>query len=94
MTDENNPCVVCGSTNENFDKHFCCKACYEVQEERYENKKTILDLSTRANDSLLIGAQALYDCGCFNNETDVIHFFEKPHRYKVELEELGYEIKL
>ncbi len=63
------------------------------QFETQEENKTILDLSERANDSLLIGAQILYDNGSFENTEELMHFFEKPHKWRLELEELGVETK-
>jgi len=53
----------------------------------------ILDLSIRASDDLLIGAIALNEEGCFENIDEVLYFFEKPHRWKLELEEYGFIIK-
>lgn len=56
-------------------------------------EKTILNLDERARDDLIIGANALIENASFEDMNDVVYFFEKPHKYKLELKELGFEVK-
>ena len=71
----------------------------EMQERRMEaagafdeEKKIPLDLSERASDDLLIAAFELQENGIFSEPSDMLHFFEKPHHWTVELKDLGYEV--
>jgi len=52
-----------------------------------------LNLNERARDDLIIGANALIENCSFNDLSEVVYFFEKPHKYKLELEELGFEVE-
>ena len=54
---------------------------------------TELNLKERARDDLIIGANALIENCSFSDLYEVVYFFEKPHKYKLELEELGFKIK-
>lgn len=59
-----------------------------------DEEKTKLNLSYRASDDLIIGAGALLENGSFESYEDMLHFFEKPHKWRLELEELNFEVEL
>jgi len=67
------------------------KAMCEAEAEAEE--KTILDLTYRASDDLLIAANALVEADELADRESVISFFEKPHKWETELTELGYGVK-
>ena len=75
-------CPECGS---NF---YDCDLTQIVDE-----KKTILKLDERARDDLIIAANSLYEAGVFPNGEEVICFFDKPWKWRIELEELGFEVQ-
>ena len=53
----------------------------------------VLDLSYRASDDLLIAAGILIDDGELVDSADVLSFFEKPWKWKHELQVLGEEVR-
>jgi hypothetical protein len=59
------------------------------------NKEITLNLKERLSDDLFILVNALIKAGSINNNwNDISHALEKPHHYKVELEELGFKTEV
>ena len=52
-----------------------------------------LNISSRANDDLLIACNELIENSILVKPEEVLDFFEKPWRYKEEIEDLGIKIE-
>ena len=53
----------------------------------------VLNLDERGRDDLLIGASLLIEHGCIDSLSELMYFFEKPHKFKEELKEIGQDVK-
>lgn len=52
----------------------------------------LIDLSLRASDDLLIAAGTLIEASELVDSSDVLSFFEKPWKWRKELESLGQRV--
>ena len=73
-----------------------CSACgtREALDDWKKASEKKIDLSERANDSLLIASQVLITKEILTTIEDLQYFYEKPHKFREELEILGFEVKV